>query len=67
MLRTSFVVRQFRLRQWLVIIEHQFFRFIQLFGIFVGKFVLEQFVGKFLGQQRIIRQFIGTFQQHRIE
>ena len=67
MLRTSFVVRQFRLRQWLVIIERQFFGLIKLFGIFVGKFVLEQLVGKLLSQQRILRKFIGTFQQHTIE
>jgi hypothetical protein len=67
MLRTSFVVRQFRLRQWLVIIEHQFFGLIKLFRIFVGKFVLEQLVGKLLSQQRIIRKFIGTIQQYTIE
>ena len=67
MLRTSFVVRQFRLRQWLVIIEHQFFGLIKLFGIFVRKFVLEQLVGKLLSQQRILRKFIGTIQQHPIE
>ena len=67
MLRTSFVVRQLRLRQWFVIFEHQFFGLIQLFGIFVGKFVLEQLVRKLLGQQRIIRKFIRTFQQHPIK
>ena len=67
MLRTSFVVRQLRLRQWFVIFEHQFFGLIQLFGIFVGKFVLEQLVGKLLGQQRIVRKFVGTFEQHPIQ
>ena len=67
MLRTSFVVRQLRLRQWFVIFEHQFFGLIQLFGIFVGKFVLEQLVRKLLGQQRIVRKFVGTFEQHPIQ
>jgi hypothetical protein len=67
MLRTSFVVRQFRLRKWLVIIERQFFGLIQLFRIFIGKFVLEQLVGKLLSQQRLLRKFIGTFQQHAIQ
>ncbi len=67
MLRACLVVGQFRIRQWLVVIERQFFRFIQLFGIFVGKFVLEQLVRKLLGQQRIIRKFIRTFQQHPIK
>ena len=67
MLRTSFVVRQLRFWQWLVIIKRQFFGLIKLFGIFVGKFVLEQFVGKLLSQQRILRKFIGTIQQHAIQ
>ena len=67
LLRACLVVRQFRLRQWLVIIEHQFFGLIKLFRIFVGKFVLEQLVGKLLSQQRIIRKFIGTIQQYPIE
>jgi hypothetical protein len=67
LLRACLVVRKFRLRQWLVIIERQFFGLIQLFRIFVGKFVLEQLVGKLLGQQRIVRKFVGTFEQHPIQ
>ncbi len=67
LLRAFLVVRKFRLRQWLVIVERQFFGLIKLFGIFVGKFVLEQLVGKLLNQQRIIRKFIGTFKQYPIE
>jgi hypothetical protein len=67
LLRACLVVGQFRLRQWLVVFDRQFFGLIQLFGIFVGKFVLEQLVRKLLGQQRIIRKFIGTFKQHPIE
>jgi hypothetical protein len=49
LLRASFVVGQFRIRQWLVVIERQFFGFIQLLRFLVGKFVLEQFLGKLLG------------------
>ena len=67
LLRTCPVVRKFWLRQWLVVFERQFFGLIKLFRIFVGKFVLEQLVGKLLSQQRIIRKFIGTIQQYPIE
>jgi hypothetical protein len=48
-LRASLVVGQFRIRQWLVVIGRQFFGFVEFFRLLVGKFVLEQFVGKLLG------------------
>jgi hypothetical protein len=63
MLRTSLVVRQLRFRQWLILIERQFARLIELLGIFVG----EQFIGKLISEQRIIEQFLGPIQQYSIE
>ena len=66
-LRASLVVGQFRIRQWLVVIECQFFGFVELLRFLVGKFVLEQFVGKLLGQQRIIRKFFWPIQQCAIK
>ena len=67
LLRAGLVVGQFRIRQWLVVIECQFFGFIQLLRFLVGKFVLEQFVGKLLGQQRIIRKFFWPIEQYAIQ
>jgi hypothetical protein len=49
LLRAGLIVGQFRIRQWLVVIECQFFGFVEFLRFLVGKFVLEQFVGKLLG------------------